>query len=445
MEINLEEFSHELAKKAKRYGADIAEIIASHNHSNSVEMRLGQIASIEESANYAMGLRVIIGKKQAFVSSNYLAEENIDALAARAVDIAKASTDDIYLTVAKESEYIKNIPDLELVDRYYPTIDELKQKAEEAEAIALQEKNIVNSEGSEATASKSEVAILLDGFYHSYHSSSFSLSLAVIAKDGNDMQVDYQVSMDRFYRNLASPASIGKDAAGRARRKLHAKKLSSSKLPVIYEPRVAKSLLGYFAGAINGASVARGTSFLQDSLGKTVFSPNIGIIDDPLMRGGLASRPYDCEGLPSKRLVLVNNDGILRSWFLDLRSAKKLAMNSTASAIRGFASAPSPSSSNLYIEPGELSPEQMISGIKKGIYITDLFGGGVSGITGDYSQGAAGIMIENGELTTPVNEFTLGGNLKNMFLNIQAANDLEFKYSINTPSLLLENMIVAGL
>jgi PmbA protein len=243
--------------------------------------------------------------------------------------------------------------------------------------------------------------------------------------------------------DLKSPEEIGRSAGERAVKRLNPRKAKSQKVPVVFDPRVSNTLVNHLAGAINGAAIARGTSFLKGKLEEPVFSCGITIVDDPLRKRGLRSRPFDAEGIATERRKVVD-DGILKTWLLDLRSARKLKMHTTGHAVRGTSSPPSPAATNLYMEPGELTPKELIAGISSGFYVTELMGFGLNAVTGDYSRGASGFWIEDGEITVPVAEVTVAGNLKDMYRNMTAANDLEFRYGVDAPTVRIEGLMVAG-
>ena len=316
--------------------------------------------------------------------------------------------------------------------------------ANEAEEAARAVKGVTNSEGADASYSSRNIALVTsNGFAQSYKTSSASVSVSVLAGEGTAMERDYDYAIARHVSDLDNPATLGKNAGNRAIKRLNPQKIQSCTVPVVFDPRVSKSLVSTFASAINGAAIARGTSFLKDSLGKALFNPSVSIMDDPHRVRGLSSRPFDSEGVEGKKRALIEN-GVLTTWLLDLRSANQLNLTTTGHASRGLASPPSPSSSNLYMENGDISCQDLISDIKNGFYVTDTFGMGINTITGDYSQGANGFWIENGKISYAVSEITIAGNLGDMFKNITPANDLEFRYGTNAPTLRVESMTIAG-
>ena len=433
-----------LIDTAKYAGASAADAVLFSSADVSVSVRHGKQEELERAESTGLGLRVWVGDKQAIVSSSDIAVTDFPALVERAVAMAKAAPPDSASTLADKEYLAGELPVLDLCDYVEPSVESMREQCEATEAAALAQKGITNSEGADAHFDTTNIAIATShGFAREYKSSSASLSISVVAGSGTDMERDYDYTSARFVSDLASPESIGKEAARLTLARLNPRKIETQNLPVVFDPRVGKSMAGYLAGAIRGSAIARGTSFLKDKMGEQIFPKNIQIIDDPHRVRGLASRPFDGEGVATRKLSLIEN-GVLKSWILDTRSANKLGLTTTGHASRGTDSPPSPSTSNLHIEAGEKTPEQMLKDIKNGIYITDTFGMGVNLITGDYSQGAAGFMIENGVITYPVSEFTIAGKLADMFKNLEAANDLKFRYSTNVPTLLVGNMMIAG-
>jgi PmbA protein len=443
MQNNLD-FINTLIEKAKKLGAEDAEAIFVENNSISASVRLGNIEDMERSESKGYGLRVVIGKKSAIVSSTDTSESTINTLVERAVNMAQMSPEDKYLTLVSSEQIARNIPELDLYDSNEPSPEWLIEQSKKMEDVALSYKGISNSSGSGASYSTNTIALVTSrGFSNVYQTSSAGMSVSVVAHSNNSMETDYDYSSARFISDLKTPEEIGKTTAERTLKKLNPKKIETSELPVIFDPRVARSLLSSFASSINGAAIARGTSFLKNKMNEPIFNSDINIIDDPFIKRGLNSRPFDGEAVQAKKLFLVEN-GILKTWLLDLRSAAQLGLQTTGNAIRGMSSPPIPAPSNLYLTNGKASKEDLIKDIKKGVYITDLFGMGINLITGDYSQGAAGFLIENGEITYPVSEITIASNLTDMFKNLIPANDLEFKYGINSPTILITKMTIAG-
>ncbi len=430
--------------KAKALGADKADVISINSSDVSVGIRQGDTESIERAESSGIGLRVFVDNKQAIVSASNTSTDTLDNLIQQAIAMAKSSPEDKFSDIARQDQWIKETPTLHIFDDNEPSIEQLKSSALETEDAALSTKGITNSEGAEASYSTYHVQLANShGFYQQYQSSLTGLSTSVIAGEGEKMERDYAFSTARFFQNLTSAKELGQEAARRTLARLNPKQPSTCQVPVIFEPRIGKSLVSNFIGAISGSAIARGTSFLINSLNTEVFHSNITIINDPHRKSGLGSKPFDAEGLPCQVLHLIDK-GILTTWLLDIRSANKLGMVSNGCASRGMNSAPSPSAHNVYIDKGSVSPQELMSDIKRGFYVTETFGSGVNLVTGDYSQGAAGFWIENGEITYPVSELTIAGNLKDMFKSANVANDLEFRYSVNAPTMRIEGMMVAG-
>lgn len=434
----------DLVKYAQSNGADAADAILCKSTDIAVSVRKGQPEDLERAESNGVGLRIFVGKKAAMVSSTDLSQSALQEACDRAISMTNASIEDPHIGLAERELWPTEIPELELYDGSEPSVDWLQTQCKAVEEAALAHEGITNSEGADSHVSRNHIAIAMSsGFAQTYDTSSCSLSVSVIAGQGNKMERDYAYSIARFTDDLKDAKSIGNEAAERTLRRLNPEKVKTQSVPVIFDPRVARSLLSNFASAINGSAIARGTSFLKDKMGKAVFSPSITITDDPHRVRGLGSKPFDAEGVANGKRAFIK-DGVLQSWFMDLRSAHQLGLHTTGHAARSIGSAPHPSSTNLHIEPGESSPEMLIADIKNGFYVTDAFGMGVNLITGDYSQGASGVWIENGELSYPVSELTIAGQLSEMFKNLTAANDLVFDYATNSPTLRVESMMVAG-
>ncbi|NOZ42322.1 MAG: TldD/PmbA family protein [Alphaproteobacteria bacterium] len=415
--------------------------------SQSVSWRLGKLEDVERAESTDLGLRVFVGKRQAIISSSDISDKTLDQLVTRVLDMAKNAPEEPYagladpLLLALEPD---NIPELDLYDDTEKSADELQQLARTLEEVALGVSGVTNSEGAGASTSRGLVATAnSNGFSHSYASSHFSVSISVIAGTDATMERDYAYSSKRYFSDLRDPVAVGQEAAERVLHRLGPRKAKTCQLPVIFDPRVSRTLLGHLAGAINGSAIARGTSFLKDRMGEQIFSRNITIIDDPHLRRGPSSRPFDGEGCRNGRLTMVE-DGILRAWTLDSASARQLGLTSNGRASRGTSSPPSPATTNLYLARGRRSPAELMADLAAGFYVTDLIGMGVNGLTGDYSRGASGFWIEDGQITYPVNEVTIAGNLKDMFLNMTAADDLEIKYGTDAPTIRVDGMIIAG-
>ncbi|KDM65616.1 MULTISPECIES: TldD/PmbA family protein [Acidiphilium] len=432
-----------LLDAAKRAGADSADALMGSGTSLSVGRRLGKVEEIERAESDTVGLRVFVGSRSAIVSSGAIDPAGFSRLAEQAVAMARVVPEDRFSTIPDAPPPPDSAP-LDMDDPAEPGVEALLARAAAAEEAALAVKGITNSEGAGASWSRSHIALATSrGFAGAYARSNHGVSVSPIAGEGVGMQRDYEYSAAVHGADLADPAGLGRAAAERAVSRLDPRRPATAKLPVVYHPRVAGSLLGHFAGAINGAAIARGTSFLKDAMGQAIFAPGIAIIDDPLRRRGLRSRSFDGEGQTVSRRALIE-DGRLTTWLLDSRSAAQLGLATTGHAARGTSGPPSPAPSNLYMQPGALSPEALIADISLGLYVIELIGMGVNGITGDYSRGAAGFMIRDGQLAEPVAEVTVAGNLREMFLHLTPANDLEFRRGTDAPTLRIEGMTMAG-
>ena len=433
-----------LIQSAKNAGADAADALLVESVSASVSYRLGNLEDVERAESADLGLRVFVGQRVAFISSTDFSPEAIDALPGRAVAMAKLAPEDKFAGLAPTDRLAKNIPALDLEDAAEPSADTLIERARSAEGAALAVPGVTNSEGGSANFSRSAVSLATSvGFFGRYAGTSHGIGVAVLAGEGTEMQTDYDSASARHAGDLEAAEAVGKSAGERAVARLNPRKVPSQAVPIIYAPRVSNGIVGHFASAISGASIARGVSFLKDRMNQKVFAPGITIVDDPHRVRGLRSKPFDGEGVANARRALID-DGVLQTWLLDCASARQLGLETTGHAARGTGGPPSPSATNLYMEPGALSPDALIADIKSGFYVTELMGMGVNGVTGDYSRGASGFWIENGKLAFPVAEVTIAGNLKDIFVNLTPANDLEFRYGTNAPTLRVEGMTVAG-
>jgi PmbA protein len=434
----------DLLKWAKAAGADTADALYVNGEAISVAQRMGEREKLESSEGRDLGLRVFVGRRQAFVSSTDFSPTSLRVLASRAVDMARAVPEDPVCGIAPEELLARSWPDLDMNDRGRPSARSLLAMAAEAEDAARAVKGVTNSEGAEASWGRSAVMLAAsNGFSGGYRRSGYSLSCAVLGGEGTGMERDYEWSSAVHLEDLMKPTAVGRNAGKFVVRRLNPRKAKSARVPVVYDRRVSGGLIGHLAGAINGRAVARGTSFLKDKMGEKIFAGGIRILDNPLRKRGLGSRPFDAEGLPTKRYAVID-DGRLTTWLLDLAAARQLKLKPTGHASRGTSGPPSPTTSNFYLEKGKLSVDELIGDIKSGLYITDLIGFGVNGVTGDYSRGASGFWIENGKLAWPVSGITVAGNLKDMFLKMTPANDLQFKSSTNAPTVRIEGLTVAG-
>ena len=430
-----------LVEAARKAGADAADAVAMMGRSAGVSVRLGKVESTEASESDDISLRVFVGKRVASVGAT--ASSDPKMLAERAVAMARVSPEDPFQGLADPDKLARSIRDLDLFDPTEVGADQLREAALAAEEAALACKGITNSGGSSASAGLGGLVLATtDGFLGQYVASRFSRSISVVAGEGTAMERDYDYSSRLYYADLDTPETIGLRAAERAVKRLGAKKAKTGPVTVVYDPRVARGIAGHLAGAINGASVARKTSFLRDMMGKQVASAAITVTDDPLKPRGQASRPFDGEGVEGQPLSMIDR-GVLRHWFLSTSSARELGLETNGRGARA-ASSVNPSSTNLAIEPGEQSPEELIKSVKSGFYVTEVFGQGVNMVTGEYSRGASGFWIDNGELTWPVSEVTIASNLKDMFMHMVPASDLDRNYGTAAPTLLVEGMTLAG-
>jgi PmbA protein len=438
------DLAERLVSAARRAGADAADALAVRSISLSVEVRDGAVEESERAEGDDMGLRVLVGKRQAVVSTNDVKGNGADALAERAVAMARVAPEDQFAGLADAKLLAHEFPDLDLVDPELPSVADLEKRAHAAESAALGVKGVSKSGGAGASAGIGGMVLVTShGFQGAYVGSRHSMSMVAIAGQGTAMERDYDFSSTLHAHDLDAPEKIGKLAGERAVKRLNPRKVETRRVPVVFDPRVANTLVGSLASAINGASIARKTSFLKDRMGEKLFRSEIRIIDDPLRKRGLRSRPFDSEGVAGKPLALVE-DGVLKTWILDSATARELGLETTGHAARGVSSAPSPAPTNLHLEPGTQTPQQLIAGMKDGFYVTDLIGMGTNLVTGDYSRGASGLWIENGELTYPVSEVTIAGHLNDIFASLTPANDLEFRYGTNAPTVRLEGLTVAG-
>ena len=435
---------NDLIGRARKAGADAADALLVDSASMSLAQRLGEPERLERAESRDLGLRVLIGKRQAMVSSTDTAPTMLAELVDRAIAMARSVPEDPYCGLADPDQLATEIPEIELCDAEEPTPDTLVERARAAEESARAVEGVTNSEGAEAGWARSAVSLAAsNGFTGSYAASRHSVSVSVLAGEGTQMERDYDYSSTVFGSDLEDPATVGRRAGERAVKRLRPRKAMTAKLPVVFDPRVSNSLVGHLASAINGTAIARGTSFLKDRMGQRVLPTGVTITDDPHRQRGLRSKPFDGEGVANRRRAIVE-DGVLTSWILDLRSARQLGLTSTGHAARGTSSPPSPATTNLYLSAGEPSPEELIAGIPTGFYVTELIGFGVNGVTGDYSRGASGFWIEHGALAYPVSEITIAGNLKDMFLNLTPASDLVFRYGTDAPTIRVDGMTIAG-
>ncbi len=434
-----------LVERGIAAGASAADALYVGERSSSVQVRLGEIDSVSRSEGQEMGLRLFAGQRSASVASSDLSDEALDGLVERCLAMAREAPEDPYAGLAPADLLQRgDLPDLDSDDRQEPDPAELRARALEAENAALAVRGVTNSSGAGASASASTLALATSGgFCGAYRGSGHCCSAVVIAGEGTTMQRDYASHTTRRLDELESAGEIGRRAGERAVARLKPGRPKPGKYPVLFDPRVSSSLLGHFVSAISGAAIARKTSFLQDKLGARVFAPGVSVIDDPLRLRGLRSRPFDGEGLRVSRQELVA-DGILRTWIAESASARQLGIAPTGHAARGVGGAPSASPSNLYFAAGGRSRDELLAAHPEAVLIVELIGQGVNAVTGDYSRGAVGFMVRDGEIAEPVAEITIASNLIDMFATLEPASDLEFRRGIDAPTLLVPEMTVAA-
>ena len=433
-----------LVTAARRAGADQADALAVRAVSLSVDVRDGAVEESQRSEGDDLGLRVLVGNRQAVVSTNDLKADGFAALAERAVAMARAAPEDRYAGLADASLLAKEFPALDLVDPDMPDVGALETLAREAEEAGLAVAGVTKSGGASASAGISGLVLVTShGFSGTTIASRHGVAMTAIAGEGTGMERDYDFSSTLHASDLEPAHIIGRRAGERAIKRLNPRKVATRRVPVVFDSRVSGSLVGHLVNAANGSAIARKTSFLREKLGAQIFPAGITIIDDPLRPRGLRSRPFDAEGIAGQRLALVQN-GVLASWVLDSATARELGMKTTGHAQRGVSSTPSPGPSNLHLAAGPKTRAQLIADIDEGLYVTDMIGMGVNLVSGDYSRGASGFWIEKGQLTYPVSEVTIAGHLLEMFASLEPSNDLVFRYGTNAPSLRVEGLTVAG-
>ncbi|OJT95959.1 MAG: modulator protein [Alphaproteobacteria bacterium 65-7] len=433
-----------LLDAAKAAGADAADALFVEGVSSSVSYRLGKLEDVERAESYDLGLRGFAGRKVAFISTTDFSDTALAALPGRAMQMARLAPEDRFAGLAPQDRLARDFPQLDLEDPAEPSAETLIERARTVEGAALAVPGVTNSEGGGASFSRSAVALATStGFYGRYAGTSHGIGVAVLAGEGTGMERDYDHASARHAGDLRDAAEIGRRAGEKAVKRLNPRSMKSQTVPVVFHPDEAAGLVGHFAGAISGTSIARGVSFLKDRMGARVFAPGVAIIDDPHRVRGLRSKPFDGEGVANARRALIE-DGVLTTWLLDCASARQLGLETTGHAARGTGGPPSPSATNLYLQAGTVSVKDLIADIKQGFYVTELMGMGVNGVTGDYSRGAAGFWIENGEIAFPVSEVTIAGNLKDMFARLTPASDLEFRHGTNAPTVRIEGMTLAG-
>lgn len=434
----------DLVARAKRAGADAADAVMIEGIHLSHSQRLGVVEKLERSEHREIGLRAFVGKRVAAVSSTDETGGALDELVARAVAMARSVPEDPHAGLAEPGWLAGDVEDLDIDDDNESSPEVLAARAGAAEDAARAVAGVTNSDGADADWGRWRVALVgTNGFSGTYGRTQSSISAAVLAGEGLNMERDHAASAQVHAGDLEDPAEIGRRAGERAVRRLNPRKARSARVPVIYDRRCSSSLLRHLTTAINGSSIARGVSFLKDSMGKPVFAPGIAIHDDPHKPRGLYSKAFDGEGVACERRAVIE-DGRLTTWLLDCRSARQLGLISTGHAMRGANTQPMPGPTNFWLEAGSVTQEEMIAEIESGLLILELIGFGVNGATGDYSRGASGFWIEKGEIAYPVSEITVAGNLKDMFAKLIPADDLEFRAGVDAPTVRIDGMTVAG-
>jgi PmbA protein len=433
-----------LLARARAAGAERADAILVSRTSLSVERRLGSTETLERSESKDLGLRVFCGLKSAIVSASSVDPARFADFAERAVAMARVVPDDRFADLCEDAAPPADASALDLVDPAEPDVNTLIARAEAAEAAALAVSGVTNSEGGSAGFGRTEVFLATSaGFAGGYARTGHSISASVLAGSGTNMQRDYDYHSAIHLADVDAPEKIGHSAGERAVSRLNPVRPKTGKMPVVYDPRVSSSLVGHLSGAINGSSIARGTSFLKDKMGQKLFRSGVFINDDPHRVRGSRSGTFDGEGVPTRPRALIE-DGILTTWLLDSRSARQLGLRTTGHASRGTGGPPGPSATNLYLAAGEITPSDLMADIVEGVYLTELIGMGINGMTGDYSRGAAGFMIRNGALAEPVAEITVAGNLLEMFAAMVPADDLVYRRGTDAPTVRVDGMTVAG-
>ena len=434
-ENDIEKFREDILKNYKKVGIDEFELSISNSKVLSVQSRNVKLENIENSEGSNITLNVFIGKKQATLSANNIQDLEINSFLEKGKFMADSSPEDPYCGLPEMLDYADSLNELDLEDIKPLDKEELQNLAMEAEEKMLGVKGVTNTEGSAASTSKTKITFLSSkNFFKTYNKTIHTISSIAIAGKDTNMQRDYDFSATVHSEDLKSPSAIGRKAGERASSRLNSRKIKSSNVDVIFEPRIAKSLLSSLASCISGTSIARGTSFLSKKINKKICNEKITITNMPQLLRGLGSVPFDSRGIKSQNLNLIEN-GIFKNYFLGVRSSKQLKMRPNGNS----------SPYNLTLNKGETSPEDLIKSVKKGIFVTEMLGMSFNSVNGDYSRGAAGFMIENGEITFPINEVTIAGNMNDILIKMIPANDLKISENLNSPTLLVENMTLAGI
>lgn len=434
-----------LIDRATRAGADAADAVLFHSLSHGVSWRLGNLEDVERAEALDLGLRIMVGKRFATVSTTDIAHKNLDDLVARCAAMAKAAPEDPYMGLAPEDRLAKGpFPDLELGDFDEPATETLKERAAACEAAALAIEGVVNSSGAGASYGEGRKWLATShGFFGESGGASHSVSVSVLAQDANGMETDYDYDSKTHYADMRAPDAIGQRAGERAVRRLSPRKVKSCTAPVIYSDRLSSSLVSHLAGAINGAAIARGVSFLKSRKGQQILPAGATIIDDPFRKRGHGSRPFDGEGVLPAPLKIIE-DGVLTDWIMNSAQARQLGLETNGRATRGAGGGPGSSTTNFHLERGQHRVEDLIREARNGLFLDDMFGPQVNPNTGDYSVGCSGFWIENGEISYPVAEITIAGNLLEMYKDFLWADDLVFRGSTNAPTIMVQRMTIAG-
>lgn len=434
-----------LVEAAIKAGADQADVLYIGDAATEVQVRLGELEDVTRSEGEEIGLRFFAGSRSASVSSSDLSADALAALVERAAAMARAAPEDPFAGLAPAERLLRGpAPDLESDDGADPSPVELKERSLAIEEFARAVPGVTNSEGAGVSAGRTLVALATSqGFARGYTTSGYGAGASVIAGKGGAMQRDSATHSVRHYADLDAPEAIGRLAGERAVKRLGPGKLASGTMPVLFDPRVGGSLIGALLGAMSGPAIARKTSFLLGREGEALFGDGVTIVDDPHRRRGLKSKPFDGEGVATQARRLIAG-GMLTGWLLNSAAARQLGLETSGHASRGIGGAPGAGATNVDMEPGEPTPEELMADIRNGLYVTEMIGSGVNPVTGDYSRGASGFIIENGEIAAPVAEITIAGNLIDMFRALVPANDLELRRAINVPTLRIDGMTIAG-
>jgi PmbA protein len=442
------DFLSDIVQRTIKQGATDAEAIGIETTEFNVEVRLGQVEKLQEAASRGIGLRVLYQNRQASCATSDVGSQAIDELIANAVAMAKHTSVDEAASLPDREELAKDIVDLGLRDHEIvdmPTERKIEMARHSEESARAFDRRITNSEGAACSTTVAKISLATSaGFNGEYQSTMCGIAVAPIAKEGEQMQVGYWGDRQRSLTTLDPPEEIGKEAARRALRKLGARKVATQQAQIVFEASATEELLSDFFDAVDGTSIFQRASFLVGKLGEQIAAPALTIVDDGQMRGAIGSRPFDGEGIATRRTVVVDN-GVLKNYLLNSYTARKLGLRSTANASRGLVGAPGVGASNFFIAPGVYSPDEIIASVKNGFYVTEMIGFGFNPVTGDYSRGAAGWWIENGKLAYPVEEVTIAGNFRDMLFGIEMiGNDLRFRGKLAAPTMKVDRMMVSG-